>query len=331
MAEITYSSVDNEISDFINKSFDDTFRKGYTKANGVMLPVSFKKFGQCILDMEIRDDDVWVCSFPKTGTTWCQEMTWCIGNNVDLEGAKQLLVERFPYLERTPLVDFDTVMQEQPDLNLPMYETDSITLINELKSPRFIKTHLPYKLLPKKLRDHSTKAKILYITRNPKDTCLSYYHYSRLFDGYNGNFDDFCRLFISDSLAFSPYFDHIIGYWEQKNYPKILLLKYEDMKQDLCKQIRRTAQFLGKELTDDQVLVLEDHLSFKSMKNNKAVNFEPILEFYKTDLNYLVDVKGSFIRSGMVGEGKQKMSPGFIKVFDELEEKICLAKIGLKF
>jgi len=67
MAEITYSSVDNEISDFINKSFDDTFRKGYTKANGVMLPVSFKKFGQCILDMEIRDDDVWVCSFPKTG------------------------------------------------------------------------------------------------------------------------------------------------------------------------------------------------------------------------------------------------------------------------
>ncbi|XP_050058538.1 luciferin sulfotransferase-like [Aphis gossypii] len=99
MAEITYSNVDNEISDFINKSFDNTFRKGYTKANGVMLPVSFKKFGQCILDMEIRDDDVWVCSFPKTGTTWCQEMTWCIGNNVDLEGAKQLLVERFPYLE----------------------------------------------------------------------------------------------------------------------------------------------------------------------------------------------------------------------------------------
>jgi len=101
--------------------------------------------------------------------------------------------------------------------------------------------------------------------------------------------------------------------------------------QDLCKQIRRTAQFLGKELTDKQVLVLEDHLSFNSMKNNKAVNFEPIVEFYKTDLNYLVDVKGSFIRSGMVGEGKQKMSPGFIKVFDELEEKICLAKIGLKF
>jgi len=78
-------------------------------------------------------------------------------------------------------------------------------------------------------------------------------------------------------------------------------------------------------------LVLEDHLSFKSMKNNKAVNFEPIIDFYKTDLNYLVDVKGSFIRSGMVGEGKQKMSPEFIKVFDELEEKICLAKIGLKF
>jgi len=33
------------------------------------------------------------------GTTWCQEMTWCIANNVDLEGAKQPLAERFPFFE----------------------------------------------------------------------------------------------------------------------------------------------------------------------------------------------------------------------------------------
>jgi len=65
------------------------------------------------------------------------------------------------------------------------------------------------------------------------------------------------------------------------------------------------------------------------MKNNKAVNFEPVIEFYKT-INYLVDVKGSFIRNGIVGEGKQKMSPEFIKVFDEWEEK-CLGKSELKF
>jgi len=67
MADITYSSVDNEVSDILNKCFVTSFRNGYIKANDVVLPVYFKKFGQRIQDMEIRDDDVWVCSYPKTG------------------------------------------------------------------------------------------------------------------------------------------------------------------------------------------------------------------------------------------------------------------------
>jgi hypothetical protein len=33
------------------------------------------------------------------GTTWTQEMTWVIGNNLDFEGAKVPLPERFPFLE----------------------------------------------------------------------------------------------------------------------------------------------------------------------------------------------------------------------------------------
>lgn len=64
------------------------------------------------------------------------------------------------------------------------------------------------------------------------------------------------------------------------------------------------------------------------MKNNRAVNFDPFIEFYKI-INYLVDTKDSFIRSGIVG-GKQKIPLEFIKVFDEWEEK-CLSKSELKF
>lgn len=33
------------------------------------------------------------------GTTWTQEMVWCIAKDLDFEGAKQFLPERFPFLE----------------------------------------------------------------------------------------------------------------------------------------------------------------------------------------------------------------------------------------
>lgn len=92
--------------------------------------------------------------------------------------------------------------------------------------------------------------------------------------------------------------------------------------------IGKTAKFLNKELLDDQVLVLEDHLSFESMKNNRAVNYEPVIEINKT--HNLIDADGSFMRSGTVGGGKQKMSPEFVKIFDDWEEK-CLGKSGLTF
>lgn len=67
MADITYTDVDNDVSDILNECFVTSFRNGYIKANDVVLPVYFKKFGQRIQDMEIRDDDIWVCSYPKTG------------------------------------------------------------------------------------------------------------------------------------------------------------------------------------------------------------------------------------------------------------------------
>lgn len=56
--------------------------------------------------------------------------------------------------------DFEKAIQDNPDLEIPRYISNSVEYINELKSPRYIKTHLPYQLLPKKLRDKSTKAKV---------------------------------------------------------------------------------------------------------------------------------------------------------------------------
>jgi estrone sulfotransferase len=84
--------------------------------------------------------------------------------------------------------------------------------------------------------------------------------------------------------------------------------------QDLPVVIKKTAQFLGKELDEEQVDLLVEHLSFASMKNNPAVNYEAAIEFNRR-FN-LTPADGNFMRSGQVGNYKAVMSPEIIGEFD---------------
>lgn len=67
----------------------------------------------------------------------------------------------------------------------------------ELSGQRFIKTHLPFKLLPPSV--YEKKAKIVYVVRNPKDVVVSYYHLCRLVRLYS---------FVND---FASFFEHFIN------------------------------------------------------------------------------------------------------------------------
>ena len=59
-----------------------------------------------ISSFDVREDDIWISSFPKCGTTWTQEMVWNIVNNVDLEQARSVtLHKRIPFLELVGLYD----------------------------------------------------------------------------------------------------------------------------------------------------------------------------------------------------------------------------------
>ncbi|XP_011875827.1 PREDICTED: sulfotransferase 1C2A-like [Vollenhovia emeryi] len=63
------------------------------------MPPSYVLYAQKIRDMPVYDDDIWIISFPRTGSHWVQEMTWCIGNNFDYEKARTIIMKRSPTLE----------------------------------------------------------------------------------------------------------------------------------------------------------------------------------------------------------------------------------------
>ena len=71
-----------------------------------MLPRCYSRDEKEISKLSVRDDDVWISSFPKCGTTWTQEMVWNIVYGLDFKTAKSVnLEERVPVLELTGITE----------------------------------------------------------------------------------------------------------------------------------------------------------------------------------------------------------------------------------
>lgn len=77
------------------------------------------------------------------GTTWLQELVYLVHSNVDLETANKVdLSTRFPYIE---------------------HARTNFSYVKSMPSPRLLKTHLPYSLLPQDI--HKKQCKVSFIKR----------------------------------------------------------------------------------------------------------------------------------------------------------------------
>lgn len=96
------------------------------------------------------------------------------------------------------------------------------------------------------------------------------------------------------------------------------LNNFHDCFQDLVSVVHEVAHHLGTHLTEEQAQKLADHLDYKNMKNNAAVNQGRQLTAFK-----IVDKPedANFIRKGRSGEWKEKMTPQMIADFDDWSKK----------
>ena len=167
----------------INGDFPGAAKHGFARIRpgNCLVSSAYSKFMEKIYNMELRSDDVFVVSWPKNGTTWTQEMVWCICNDYNVESAKsELLDTRVPFLEVGHILDH--LVEMGPDDNdskltqmFPMYP--SMEKMLDRKSPRIFKSHLPFYVLPPKLID---SCKVVICLRNPKDVAVSYFHHHKM-------------------------------------------------------------------------------------------------------------------------------------------------------
>ncbi|XP_045491459.1 sulfotransferase 1C4-like [Colias croceus] len=267
-------------------------------------PIKYKEQAEDIYNMPVKPDDIYVVTFPRSGTTWTQELVWLMKNDLDFESAKKApLPFRFPYLEFSILI--------HPELHKPMIEDSKVRTEKfhiaetarpavekaaDLKSPRFIKSHLPLSFLPPGLLD---TAKVVYVARDPRDAAVSFYHLSRTYviQGAPKDFKTYWNYFIKGLHHYSPVFEHVKEAWNLRHHPNLLFLFYEELSKDLPSVIRRVSDFLGKEMTQEQVEKLADHLKFSNFKDNSSVNNQVLM----SKIDFVVKGEAPFVRKGKVG------------------------------
>ncbi|NXO31181.1 ST6B1 Sulfotransferase, partial [Cisticola juncidis] len=138
--------------------------------------------------------------------------------------------------------------------------------MKQLPSRRIIVTHLRPDLLPPSI--FQSKAKILVLVRNPKDTAVSYYHfYNKLpvlpsFSSWDEYFTDF----MNGKLAWGSYFDHLVEWNKCIDNGRIMTISYEELKEDPILGMKKIASFFGFSLCEEDFSRIAEKTSFKAMK-----------------------------------------------------------------
>ena len=127
-------------------------------------------------------------------------MVWQIVNKVDTEIAKKVTI-----WARSPFIEVEGLRSKLKQGFSVDWMIDSVEFTAKLPSPRVIKSHLPFEFLPPKLLD---TCKVIYVGRNPKDTCVSYYHHHlSIKEEYKleGSFSDFANIYLQGILEYGSY------------------------------------------------------------------------------------------------------------------------------
>ena len=237
-----------------------------------------------------QPDDLFIATFPKNGTTWSQQIVYSILNNGDYGGAQAI---------------DNSFLEMAGSDNVPRTTTGRT----------MIKTHLRLDLIQDNL---NPQAKYIVILRNPKDTCVSYYHHHRMFSFYDfteGDFNDFYRLFADGKNEFGDYFHWISAAMRYVNHDNFLFLTYESMKKDIAAAIGKIADFMSTDDEHDYVKRWNEdheyrqrilhHCSLSYMKKHLNPDMTQVLkQQFEADTGSEVE----FVRKGSVNAWHQVMS-----------------------
>lgn len=260
---------------------------------------------------QVRPTDVLITTAAKAGTTWMQQILHQLRSGGDDQ--------------------FHSIDDVVPWLELPRdgkHWADVLAEYETLNNPRVFKTHCTYEQTP-----GVDTARLILTSRDPRDCCISFYHHkmdmtddakARMGTKDPESFDDF----LDDWLKYESWYRNVISWWPHRNDNNVLWLRYEDLKHDLNAGLDKILHFLNWTITDEQRKRVLTLCSFEWMKAN-TIRFAR-----QTGTGEAIFKPGGFIRKGVIGDGKAKLTTEQEKrILDKARERLtpdCLAFFGIE-
>ena len=229
------------------------------------------------MELEVRPTDVFISSYPRSGTTLTQWILYLLAHEDQPDPAH--LTKVSPWFERS----------------LAIGELSASDL-ERFPSPRVFKSHLPREWLP-------DGARYIYVERDGLDVLVSYFHFYCAYLGFEGTLDDFYQRFMDGRVQYGSWFDHVAGWREHASDPDVLVVRYEDLLTDRKASIERIVAFLGWERDERWVDRAVIESSFDAMKQRESVFDHATALLLERGVS-----PQSFLRSGQSGQGADALS-----------------------
>ncbi|CAN6857109.1 unnamed protein product [Brassica oleracea] len=260
---------------------------------------------------QARPDDFFICSYPKSGTTWLKALAFSIVNRSRFDDSSNPLLKRNPH-ELVPFIEIEFAFFPQVDV----LKDEGNTLFS---------THMPHGLLPESISNSGCK--MVYIWRDPKDTFISmwtFFQKQKFGSGPLNSLEECFDMFCLGFSGYGPYLDHVMSYWKayQENPNKILFLKYETMREDPLPYVKRLAEFMGYGFTAEEeekgvVEKVVNLCSFETLKNLEANKGDK----YRQDIPLNAYQNSAYFRKGKVGDWQTNLTPEMAARIDGLMEE----------
>lgn len=221
-------------------------------------------------------DDVFVTTFPKSGTNWGMQ----ICQQIACRGAAEF--DHIHELVCWP----EALMPEIVEFGDPGPQQASPT------GMRVIKTHLHAGLVP-----YDAAAKYFTIIRDPKEVAVSSYYFLLGLMGIRHRVTpaQWVDWWCGEGFLGGRWVAHSHGFWAMRERPNVLVRSFNQVKADLSGTIDAVAELMGVELSADERAAVNERGSFAYMKAHESLFAPPPIPLSKPDQ------APNMIRRGAVG------------------------------